>query len=77
MIAANLAAAKDVAIRRQNEQLNAYQKLLEVLSPAATLQRGYSITRLNGHAVSAAATVPAGSTIEITLADGMLTATTK
>jgi exodeoxyribonuclease VII large subunit len=77
MMAANLAAAKDVAIRRQNEQLNAYQKLLEVLSPAATLQRGYSITRLNGHAVSAATTVPAGSTIEITLSDGMLTAITK
>jgi exodeoxyribonuclease VII large subunit len=77
MIAANLSSAKDVILRRQNEQLNAYAKLIEVLSPNATLQRGYSITRIDGHAVSSVQSVRPGALLEITLADGSLSATAR
>lgn len=76
MIATNLAAASSNQIRRQAERLDASEKLLEVLSPASTLARGYSITRIDGHAVSSVKDVPLGALLEITLADGSFLAHT-
>lgn len=76
MIAANLAAASSNQLRRQAERLDASEKLLEVLSPASTLARGYSITRIDGHAVSSVKDVPLGVLLEITLADGSFLAHT-
>lgn len=76
MIAANLAAASSNQLRRQTERLDASEKLLEVLSPASTLARGYSITRIDGHAVSSVKDVPLGALLEITLADGSFLAHT-
>ena len=76
MIAANLAAASSNQLRRQAERLDASEKLLEVLSPASTLARGYSITRIDGHAVSSVKDVPLGALLEITLADGSFQAHT-
>lgn len=76
MIAANLAAASSNQIRRHAERLDASEKLLEVLSPASTLARGYSITRIDGHAVSSVKDVPLGALLEITLADGSFLAHT-
>lgn len=76
MIAANLAAASSNQLRRQAERLDASEKLLEVLSPASTLARGYSITRIDGHAVSSVKDVPLGALLEITLADGSFPAHT-
>ncbi len=76
MIAANLAAASSNQLRRQAERLDASEKLLEVLSPASTLARGYSITRIDGHAVSSVKDVPLGALLEITLADGSFLAHT-
>lgn len=76
MIATNLAAASSNQLRRQAERLDASEKLLEVLSPASTLARGYSITRIDGHAVSSVKDVPLGALLEITLADGSFLAHT-
>lgn len=76
MAAANLSAAADRILRRGAERLDASEKLLEVLSPAATLARGYSITRIDGHAVSSVNDVPLGALLEITLADGSFLAHT-
>lgn len=58
-------------------QINAQEHILKVLSPAATLARGYSITRIDGHAVSSVQAVPPGSILEITLSDGTISATSR
>lgn len=58
-------------------RLKGYAALIDALSPKATLARGFSITRLNGVAVTAAAQVPAGATLETELADGTIISTTK
>jgi len=76
MALANLATATTNRLRRETDRLTASEKLLEVLSPAATLRRGYSITRLNGHAVTSVAAIPPAATLEITLSDGSLLAHT-
>ena len=64
------------AVERQLERLKARGELLEVLSPMATLRRGYSITRVGGRAVSSVSDVPPGATVETTLADGTFLSTT-
>ncbi len=64
------------AVERQLERLKARGELLEVLSPVATLRRGYSITRVGGRAVSSVSDVPPGATVETTLADGTFLSTT-
>lgn len=65
------AAFQRIASGRQ--RLDAMSDMLEVLSPAATLRRGYSITRVGGHAVTSVEAVPRGAVIETTLADGTVT----
>ncbi len=62
-------------LRREAERLKAREELLEVLSPMATLSRGYSITRVGGKAVSSVAEIEPGTTIETTLADGTFLST--
>ncbi len=68
-----LAAAS--TLERRGSRLNSIKELLDVLSPVATLRRGYSITRVDGHAVTSAAQLHSGSIIETTLADGTVTST--
>ncbi|MDE6360132.1 MAG: exodeoxyribonuclease VII large subunit [Muribaculaceae bacterium] len=76
MVASTLSTASSAILRRHAERLDASEKLLEVLSPAATLARGYSITRIDGHAVTSVNDVPLGALLEITLADGSFLAHT-
>ena len=76
MAAASLESFGGGIIRRRADRLDASEKLLEVLSPAATLARGYSITRIDGHAVSSVADVQPGALLEITLSDGSFLAHT-
>jgi exodeoxyribonuclease VII large subunit len=64
-------------LQRRNARLDALQELLGVLSPEATLRRGYSITRVDGHAVTSADQVPIGADIETTLAGGVIHSTRK
>lgn len=56
----------------QKGQLNAYKALLDTLSPEATLKRGFSITRLNGKAVTSAQALLKGDRITTTLLDGSI-----
>ncbi len=61
--------AAQVAIERADTRLKGSQQLLDVLSPQATLRRGYSITRIAGHAAKAA-DLREGEILETTFADG-------
>lgn len=63
------------AVERERKRLDADERLLGVLSPADTLRRGYSITRVNGRAVTDPAAVRPGDTVETTLASGTITST--
>lgn len=58
-------------------RLKGYAALIDALSPKATLARGFSITRVNGAALTSATNLPAGSVIETELADGTITSITQ
>ncbi|MDE6443832.1 MAG: exodeoxyribonuclease VII large subunit [Muribaculaceae bacterium] len=60
----------DNVLRRSKERLGAIESLVKVLSPANTLQRGYSITRVDGKAVSDVASLPARTRFTTTLLNG-------
>lgn len=60
-------------IPARRNQLEALARLAESLSPQATLQRGYSITRVNGHAITSAKNIKPGDTVCTVLCDGILT----
>lgn len=53
-------------------KLRGYEALIEALSPKATLRRGFSITRLNGRAITSTEQITDGSILETELADGTL-----
>lgn len=65
-----LAAATSAIIDRRHNRLDALGRLTEALSPQATLSRGYSITRVEGHAVTSPDQIPEGATVTTTLAGG-------
>ena len=50
---------------------------LDAVSPLATLRRGYSITRVNGHAITDADSVASGTLISTTLASGTIESVSK
>lgn len=60
----------DNALRRRADRLRAIGDMLELLGTEATLRRGYSITRVDGHAVTDAATLAPGAVITTTFARG-------
>ncbi len=70
------ASAKRI-IGRRREQLNAVGIFLDAVSPLATLRRGYSITRVNGHAITDADSVASGTLISTTLASGTIESVSK
>lgn len=53
-----------------NYNLDLKYKMLETLSPTATLARGYSVIRTNGKVVSSVKSLKTGDEIEIMLHDG-------
>lgn len=55
------------------QKLNASESLLKALSPQAVLARGFSITRVDGHAITSADEVPSGTVITTQLANGTIT----
>ncbi len=73
MMSDNLSAAATRRIERERTRLDASATLLAALSPAATLARGYSITRYRGKAVTDPAKIPPGEIIVTLLASGQLT----
>ena len=70
-----LATVAPFTIEKQRARLDSLGRMLELLSPEATLRRGYSITRLNGVAVTDPATVRPGDFLVTTLANGNITST--
>ena len=67
--------AEQLRVRRL--RLDALSDVLEALSPEATLRRGYSITRVNGRAVTDAAAIGSGVEVTTTLAHGTIISITK
>lgn len=65
---------KNVTVKPAMRLKNA-EAMLRVLSPANTLSRGYSITRVNGRAVRDASALCPGDVISTTLASGTLEST--
>lgn len=68
-------AAIPIVISRTSDRLESLSKLISALDPAATLRRGYSITRVGGHAVRKASDLRSGDIIETTLSDGKVYST--
>lgn len=59
-------------IGRQSEHIVRMRQLVEAYSPAGTLARGYSVTRINGKAVKDASSIPPGTEITTELASGVI-----
>ncbi len=64
-------------LRRRADRLEAIAAIIDTISPEATLRRGFSITRIDGHAISDPSEAPSGSTISTTLAAGEIISTVK
>ena len=72
-IAQLISTTNNVTLRQQSDRLDAMERMLNALSPEATLRRGYSITRVNGKVVTSVEEIKPGMTIETTLSDGVIT----
>lgn len=77
MVREAIAQAAAKRIERERLRLDNSRTLLDALSPAATLARGYSITRVGGHAVTDASAITPGTVITTQLANGELTSEVK
>lgn len=72
-ISAALSTATQSIIERRRQSLTSSEMLLSALSPEATLRRGYTITRIEGKAVTSAAEIAPGVEMTTTFADGSVT----
>lgn len=70
----SLAGASQLIIQKKQE-LKHFEEKVGLLDPANTLRRGYSITRMNGKAMTDASKIKAGAQIETILADGSIIST--
>ena len=75
ILAERLTASAESVIERRRAQIDRLDDMIQVLSPQATLARGYSITRVNGHAVTSATELAPGDRLVTTLASGIVTST--
>ena len=60
------------SLERQRMVLNTLSDKVQLLSPQNTLNRGYSLTTLNGHVVTSATAIKPGDHIVTTLKDGTI-----
>lgn len=67
-----IASASSALLKKKYDRLSTLEHLLEALSPQATLARGYSITRVNGTALTSVRDIAPGTKLETTLADGTI-----
>lgn len=67
--------ASSSILRIQTDRLEAASQLLSALSPEAVLRRGYSICRIDGHAVTDASQLLPGMTITTSFAKGEISST--
>lgn len=63
------------AVARQRDLLESHLRLLDALSPEATMRRGFTVTRINGHAAYSATEISSGDTITTYFADGTVVST--
>lgn len=75
LFAGRMAESVQFTMRRANERIASTERLVRALSPKETLRRGYSITRVNGHAVTSAVGLRPGDRITTTLHDGVINST--
>ena len=62
-------------LKRNNEIINHLNEKIILLDPVNTLMRGYSITRLNGKALTNASVLVSGMLLETQLANGKFKST--
>lgn len=67
-----LSLAADSALKRHAAKLESLEGMVGILSPENTLKRGYSITRVNGKAVTDAASLSSGTRISTRLHKGTI-----
>lgn len=72
---AAISQARVQAIAREKLRLNSFAEKIDILSPQNTLRRGYSITRVNGHAVNDTTMLRHGDKVTTQLAHGTFTST--
>ena len=72
-----LVTASATVLEKAQSKIEKYEGMVDVLSPQNTLRRGYSITRVDGKAVTEASALKAGQTIETQLKDGTIISTVK
>ena len=71
--AAAIGQARVQAVARENLKLKSLSDKIEILSPQNTLRRGYSITTINGHAVSDVGELNYDDIVTTRLANGTFT----
>lgn len=72
-----LKRASENRLTLEIQKLDSRKSLIDVLNPAATLKRGYSITRIDGKAIRSIQEIKPGNLITTTLPDGEITSTVK
>lgn len=72
MVADSLQDITAKIIMHEHERLDSRHALADVLSPRATLRRGFSYTRVNGATLRSVAQAPAGTRIQTVTADGII-----
>lgn len=70
-----LKSLSSVKIENEKEKLNNKESLINVLNPVNTMKRGYSVTRINGKAVTSVKELNTKDKITTTLADGEILST--
>ncbi|SEL46453.1 exodeoxyribonuclease VII large subunit [Parapedobacter koreensis] len=70
-----LRSASLAALKNTGFNLVAMEKSVQLLDPQHVLNRGYSITRINGHAVKSTENIQEGDTLETILASGNVVST--
>lgn len=61
-------------MERERTRLSHIEQTIQMVQPDNILRRGFSITRLDGHAVKSASEVPQGAHLQIQTADGIVDA---
>ncbi len=62
----------DLVIERNANQLDLWAKTVVLRDPASILRQGYSITRLNGRALTSSDGIPSGSVLQTSLQHGTI-----
>jgi exodeoxyribonuclease VII large subunit len=74
VLAENIVQATAVALTTAKQRVKANEQMVNVLSPHATLKRGYSLTYdVNGKVVTSVEQAKTGDYVHTILADGSLT----